>query len=282
MKKIDEIDYQFIRDNCPDGMVPALIIKTASTRQNAELHEKVKHLYKVVARSLQSDLIRHLARKKIVEPDYNKDELVYVYYMSPEERAAFNAEKHRLVYFNYSYPQPESTVCCSFNDKNRPINAFTIPIAKIKTDKDVSAVANDLRQYLAKEVNLYVNHMGDNCYEISFSARNSSSCSIPHLKKSHLLLQLALLETFENSELTLCDMVGNNYAQDKQRKIVETLFDACTTPKKLFSLQKYLANRKPQLEQLIQNNRSEPPALSEAPTQVEHPTKTQADTQKSI
>ncbi len=273
MKKIDEIDYQFIRDNCPDGMVPALIIKTASTRQNAELHEKVKHLYKVVARSLQNDLIRHLARKKIVEPDYNKDELVYVYYMSPAEREAFNAEKHRLVYFNYSYPQPESTVCCSFNDKNHPINAFTIPIAKIKTDKDVSAVANDLRQYLAKEVNLYANHMGDNCYEISFSARNSSSCSIPHLKKSHLLLQIALLETFDNSELTLCDMVGNDYAQDKQREIVETLFNACTTPKKLFSLQKYLTNLKPQLSQLIQSSRSEPP------TQVEPPAKTQTNAQ---
>lgn len=278
MKNIDEIDYQFIRDNCPDGMVPVLIIKTASTRQNAELHEKVKHLYKVVARSLKNDLIRHLARKKIVEPDYNKDELVYVYYMSPEERAAFNAEKHRLVYFNYSYPQPESTVCCSFNDKNRPVNAFTIPIAKIKTDKDVSAVADELRQYLAKEVNLYVNHAGNNGYEISFSARNSSSCSIPHLKKSHLLLQLALLETFDNSELTLCDMCGNDYAQDKQREIVETLFSACTTPKKLFSLQKYLTNRKPQMPQLTQSTCCDStPVPSETPTQTA-PQTTSAET----
>lgn len=243
MKNIDDIDYRFIEENCPKNLVPALLIKTPNQKFAADLFVKIKRTLAFAECTLGRRITRNIAKGRLIDKRYEKNEYVIVYYMTPEEKAVFNTEKHRLMYFGYSNPQPPTIVCCSFDDKNEPIDTLTIPLGEVRSDKDVPKILDNMRKYLAKNVLLHCTPLDDNSFSISFSAQYDTHSTILSIKKSRGLMQAALLNTFENSELTLCDINGNNYPQKSQQFIVDDQNNSTTKswPRKLFLLPEYLA-----------------------------------------
>lgn len=229
MKYLDEFDYRFIDENCPDKLVPVFITKTQ--RKYFDMHRIVKNIYSLAERTLGQKIDKHTTIGRIVDKESEKDEYLFVYYSTVEERAAVNDEKQRLMYLNCSNPQPKGTVCCSFNDKNQPIDAFSMPIGEIKSDKDVNKIVGGIKKHVAESIRIHATPDGKNTYLVSICCGNETGRGnrIAQFREARILIQAALLKNFTDDEILLCDANGNNYSRDEQRKIISEL--AKTKPK---------------------------------------------------
>ncbi len=226
MKYLDEFDYRFIDENCPDELVPVFITKTQ--RKYFDMHRVVKNIYSLAERTMGQKIDKHTTIGRLVDKESEKDEYLFVYYSTIAERAAVNDEKQRLMYLNCSNPQPKGTVCCSFNDKNQPIDAFSMPIGKIKSDKDVNKIIDGIKEYVAESIRLRAIPDGKNTYLVSVCCGNETGRGnrIAQFREARILIQVALLKNFTDDEILLCDANGNDYSQDKQREIISELAKA--------------------------------------------------------
>lgn len=226
MKYLDEFDCRFIDENCPDELVPVFITKTQ--RKYFDMHRIVKNIYSLAERTMGQKIDKHTTIGRIVDKESEKDEYLFVYYSTVEERAAVNNERQRLMYLNCSNPQPKGTVCCSFNDKNQPIDAFSMPIGKIKSDKDVNKIIDDIKEYLAESIRLHAIPDGKNTYLVSVCCGNETGRGnrIAQFREARILIQAALLKNFTDEEILFCDANGNDYQQGEQRAIITELADA--------------------------------------------------------
>jgi len=225
MNNIDKYDLEFINDHCPQGQVPVFFVK--GDIKNSGLHKAIKIIYQQVSTKAGHKIPCLPAIDEIVVENDNerKDDYVWAYYATPEERTLLRKEKHRLMNLNFRERFSSSTSCFSFNDKDECNDALRIPLGKVKTIKNVHQIVDKIKGSMQlNETFIRVSPRGDNDYALYFSAFPANSRAgfcIGDLKKAHALVQLALLDEFENHELDLCDFDGNYYNAENERAVVE-------------------------------------------------------------
>lgn len=259
MKYIDKYDLQFISENCPQNLVPAFIIKEPQYGPN--LHRKVKTFYKYAERELKHKISLHTAKEKFVIPKivngkeipnkYAKNEYVYVYYATLQEREAIYRKKHQLMYLYLKQRLPIGTVCCSFNDNNEPINAFSIPLGKVTSDKDVPQLTAILQDCLTDGVYIHAISNDDKHYDLALTTYGSTQnfdFSLKQINRAHIDIQKALLQQYSDDEIIICDKNGNDYRKETQRVDVELRPYIANDVRKLFHAPNSVpANAEPEL-----------------------------------
>lgn len=235
MNNIDQFDLEFINDNCPQGKVPVFFVK--GDMKNSGLHKTIKEIYQQVGNKIGRKIPCLPAVDEIIVEKEHKDNYVWVYYATPEERDLLRNEKHRLMNLNFREKISTSTSCFSFNDKGEYNDAFRIPLGKVKTIKDVHKIANQIKEsILLNEAFIRVVPRGNNDYALYFSAftpKSRMGFCIRDLTKAHAQVQLALLDNFENHELDLCDFNGNYYNVEDERAVVQDKINSLVRHQKI-------------------------------------------------
>ncbi len=234
MNNLDQYDLEFINKNCPKGQVPVFAVK--GEIKNVGLHKKIKELYLRAGNKIGHRIPCSPAIDEIIVEKAHKDNYVWAYYATPEERDLLRSEKHRLMNLNFRERFNMHTSCFAFNDKGEYNDAFRIPLGKVKTLKDVNQIVNQIKDTLSlNEAFIVVAPRGDNDYALYFSAFTPNSKTgfpIHYLAKAHAQAQMALLDKFENHELDLCDFNGNYYNVDDEKAVVENKINALSRRKK--------------------------------------------------
>lgn len=203
----------FIDKNCPTGQVPVFAIK--GKYKGSELHPLIKVIFAQASKLVGHKIYCSPIRGKISVPIENKSELIWVFYVTPEERKLILSKRNRLMNFNSRKKIDSYLSCFAFNESGTFSNAFFIPIGSIKTDKCINDVIEKIKIRIPKiEMNIYATKKSGCEYYLTFSSQEKyfkDSLPLPKLNSVQACVQLALLNNFENEEIHLCDTNGNYY-----------------------------------------------------------------------
>ncbi len=226
INNIDIYDINFINKNCPEGKVPVFLLK--SEEKNSIIHKEIRALFKRVGKSMGHHIPDLPVSEEIVVNKIDKDDLVSVYYATPEERDLIREQKNRIMNINNREMIALRTSCFAFNDKGDYNDAYRIPLAKIKTDKNIKEIIDQIKMPPSANITLFnILPLKANEYLLSFSSFTPSrrSIDITKLKNFHARFQLKLLDHFANNEIVLCDHNGNYYDTKDIRALLEKTRD---------------------------------------------------------
>lgn len=222
MDIIDQYDLEFINEHCPEGQVPVFFVK--GKIKNVGLHKKIKEIYHHVSLKMGHRIPCLPAIDEIVVEKAKKDNFVWAYYATPEERELLRAEKHRLMNLNFRERFSIHTSCFSFNDNGESSDAFRMPLGKLTTTKDIKESIEHIKNtFLTNDAYISAIPDGKNNYTLCFSAFQNigkNSINILSLTTAHARLQLELMKEFEDCKLALCDTNGNYYDSKKAKKMI--------------------------------------------------------------
>ena len=222
MDIIDQYDLEFINTHCPEGQVPVFFVK-GKTR-DLGLHAKIKTIYRQISNKIGHHIPCLPAIDEIIVDKAKKDNYVWAYYATPEERDLLRAEKHRLMNYNYRENFSIHTSCFSFNDKGESSDAFHMPLAKIATtfniDKEIEKIRKNFISYNEHIVVKKVNNLTYQIFYSVYSKNGKDGLNITKLTTKHANLQLKFLEQFNDSYIDFCDIAGNYYNFSEAKSIM--------------------------------------------------------------
>lgn len=222
MDNIDQYDLEFINGHCPEGQVPVFYAK--GKRKDLGLHIKIKELYRLVGSKMGHRIPCLPVIDEIVVVKAKKDNYVWAYYATPEERDMLRAEKHRLMNSNFREKFSIHTSCFAFNNDGESNDAFRIPLGNLKTNEDITDKFEQIKKSLnTNEVHIYAVPNNDGEYVFSFSAFSTpgkAKLVISDLNAAHARIQLELLKGFKDYDLNLCDTNGNYYDKQNVKPII--------------------------------------------------------------